>query len=289
MKQNDYPEVNLSAWSKVGEGGNGTTYENPAYPDMLLKLNNAHSNQLEPVKQEFDRSVAVSRLGLPTPAMYQIVRVGDAYASLSERIRDKKSLSRICHDEPQRTEEMACLLARLGRQLADTPCDTSYFPNRKEQALQAVDSARILNKKTRAKICAYIETLPDSTGCSHGDFQPGNVILSGGQCYWIDLGRFAYGAPLFDIGHLYMVCQVYAPMKQVQDIFHMSLEQFHRFWDAFATEYTGSEDHARFDRLAGKHAAIDVLLRPIFQKPSFLEKIFLDIYAIKLVRQYFAD
>ena len=115
MKQNDYPEVNLSAWSKVGEGGNGTTYENPAYPDMLLKLNNAHSNQLEPVKQEFDRSVAVSRLGLPTPAMYQIVRVGDAYASLSERIRDKKSLSRICHDEPQRTEEMACLLARLGR------------------------------------------------------------------------------------------------------------------------------------------------------------------------------
>ena len=58
---------------------------------------------------------------------------------------------------------------------------------------------------------------------------------------------------------------------------------------SFATEYTGSEDHARFDRLAGKHAAIDVLLRPISQKPSFLEKIFLDIYAIKLVRQYFAD
>lgn len=279
--------INLSDWHQVGEGGNGKTYENPSEPGRMLKVNNNRSNDLESVKKEFDISQAVERLGLPTPKMYEIVRVGQAFASVSEYIRDKKSLSRICHDNPERTEEMARLLARMGKELSATPCDTSIFPNRKEQALLALEQATFVSRKNRAKIRAYLESVPESTTCSHGDFQPGNVIISEGKCYWIDLGRFAYGNPLFDIGHLYQICRVYAPMKQVQNIFHMTQEQFHRFWDAFAMEYTGKEDHSEFDILAGRHAAIDVILRTVFQEPSLPEKLFFGIVVRKLAGKFY--
>jgi hypothetical protein len=47
-------------------------------------------------------------------------------------------------------------------------------------------------------------------------------------------------------------------MKRVQDIFHMTLDQFHRFWDAFAKEYTGKEDHSYFDRQAGRFACLEM-------------------------------
>ena len=94
---------------------------------------------------------------------------------------------------------------------------------------------------------------------------------------------------MFDIGHLFQICKVYAPLKQVQEIFHMTLEQFGRFWDAFAKEYTGREDHQEFDCLAGKFACLDVIVRIYFVKPTFLERIFFSMYVRKLVKQYYAE
>ena len=34
-----YPQIDLSAWKQVGEGGNGAAYVNDAEPGVLLKVN----------------------------------------------------------------------------------------------------------------------------------------------------------------------------------------------------------------------------------------------------------
>ena len=145
-----------------------------------------------------------------------------------------------------------------------------------------------MSRKNREKLRGFIETIPESNHCVHGDFQTGNIIQTGADYYWIDLDRFAYGDPMFDIGHLFLICHIYAPMKRVQDIFHMTEEQFHRFWDAFAKEYTGQDDHSAFDAQAGRFAALDVILRTVFQKPNFVEKLFFGFYVHKLMKQYYS-
>ena len=287
MTPNQYPQINLADWQQVGEGGNGKTYVNPAEPDLILKVNNERLSTFEAVKHEYDVSKAVESLGLSTPQMYDMVRVGDAYGTISQRIKDKKSLSRICHDEPERTEEMARLLAHKGKELFATPCNMDIFPSRKEQALWAIDHATFVSKKNRALIRAFAESIPENIHCIHGDFQTGNLIQSGDKYYWIDLDRFAHGDPMFDIGHLYQICWIYAPMKRVQDIFHMTPDQFDRFWNAFAKEYTGKEDHSEFDALAGKFAAIDVIVRTAFQKPTVVEKLFFGMQVKKLVKSFY--
>ena len=283
-----YKQIDLNDYTQIGEGGNGKTYVTSADSDEILKVNNARLSTWEAVKQEYDVSKAVASLGIPVPAMYCIVQVGDAYATISQRIKDKKSLSRICHDEPERTEEMARLLCRKGKELFATPCNTEFFPSRKEQALLAVERATFVSKKNREKMRTFVESIAEDSHCVHGDFQPGNIIQTGADYYWIDLDRFAYGDPMFDIGHLFLICHIYAPMKRVQDIFHMTLEQFHRFWDAFAKEYTGQDDHAAFDAQAGRFAALDVILRNVFQKSNFIEKIFFGFYVHKLMKQYYS-
>ena len=287
MINENYPQIDLSQWQQVGEGGNGKTYVNPAAPGKILKVNNARLSTFDAVKHEFDVSKAVEALGLSVPHVYEIVRVGEAYATISQLVKDKKSLSRICHDEPERTEEMARLLCQKGKELFATPCNTGCFPNRKEQVLWAIDHADFASKKNRRIIRAFAESIPEKTTCVHGDFQTGNIIQSGDRFYWIDLDRFAYGDPMFDIGHLFQICKVYAPMKQVQEIFHMTQEQFGRFWDAFAKEFTGKEDHSEFDRLAGKFACLDVIVRTYFVKPTFLEKLFFSMHVRKLVKGYY--
>ena len=83
---NDYPQISLENWIQVGEGGNGITYENPANQDILLKVNKGYTAGLKNVKLEFDTSVAVAKLGITTPAMREMVMVGDEYGIISERI-----------------------------------------------------------------------------------------------------------------------------------------------------------------------------------------------------------
>lgn len=283
----NYRQIDLTSWTQVGEGGNGKTYVNPSQPELILKLNNARLSTLEAVKHEYDISNAVENLGLSVPKMHEIVCVGDAYATTSQLIKHKKSLSRICHDEPERTEEMARLLCDRGKELFATPCNTDFFPNRKEQVLQAIDKATFVCKKHRLVIRSFAETIPENTHCVHGDFQTGNLILAGDCHYWLDLDRFAYGDPMFDIGHLFQICKIYAPMKRVQDIFHMTFEQFQVFWDAFAKAYTGQDDHADFDCQAGKFACLDVILRTYFVSPTLIEMLFFGYYVRKLYKQFF--
>ena len=283
----EYRVIDMSTWTQVGQGGNGTTYENPSQPDLILKVDKKQINTLEFVKHEFDVSKAVENLGLPTPKMHEMVRVGDLYATISDRIKDKKSLSRICHDEPQRIEEMAQLMCRNGKILFNTPCNTDFFPSRKEQLMRALDKAQFISRKNRRILKDFAQTVQDIKTCSHGDFNMGNLVLSGDQPVWIDLDRFGYGDPMFDIGHLYQICNVYAPMKQVQDIFHMTEQQLNLFWDAFAKAYTGQDDHSEFDSQAGRFACFDMILRYEFQKCSLLEKMFFGVYIKRLIKAFY--
>lgn len=290
--------IDLTQWQQVGEGANGKTYvarpqaaPQCGYTDgtnagVILKVSNSHLSTLEAVRKEFDVSRAVHALGLATPEMKEIVRVGNSYGTISELIKPKRSLGRICCDNPERTEEMATLLCTRGKELFATPCDTGFFPSRKAQLLQALGRVQFVGRKTLSALETFAQRIPDTTTCLHGDFQMGNLILSGERHYWIDLDRFGYGDPMFDVGHLYMLCNVYSSMKYVQGLFHMTQEQFHRFWDAFARAYTGSANHADFDREAARFACFDVILRYAYDKPNLPEKLFFSIFIHRLAKNF---
>lgn len=105
---------------------------------------------------------------------------------------------------------------------------------------------------------------------------------------WIDLDRFGYGDPMFDVSYLYMLCNVYSPMKYVQNLFHLTHEQFLLFLDAFARAYSGSANHADFDRQVARYACFDISLRYAYGTPTLQGKIFL-ITNIRRLAKNFQD
>ena len=279
-------EIDITQWKQVGEGGNGKTYVNAAEPGVILKVNSARLSTREAVEKEFNTSRAAKEMGLSVPEAKEMVRVGNAYGTITQLIKPKRSLSRICCDEPDRIDEMAQLLCARGKELFATPCNTPLFPSRKQQLTRALAKLQFVGPKNRKRLEDFAQSISESGMCLHGDFQMGNIILSGEQHYWIDLDRMGHGDPMFDIGHLYMICNIYSKMKQVEDIFHLTRAQLLRFWDTFAKAYTGKDNHADFDRQASRFACLDVILRYEFATPTLPEKLFFALHIHRLAKSF---
>ena len=70
--------------------------------------------------------------------------------------------------------------------------------------------------------------------------QFGNAIFAGDARFFIDLGDFCYGYPLFDVGMVYCTAFLSEP-DFVKEAFHMEPGTALRFWQAFAPAYFGTD------------------------------------------------
>ena len=270
----DYPQIDLSAWTQVGEGYNGQAFISDAHPGKLLKLVHGTLSSAEKVEQEFYASQAAYEAGLPTPRVYEIVRNGQEHGYISERIEGKISFSRLCADAPERIPEYAALMARYGHELHEHPISVSrHVPSLKALLREAVAFAPFVTEVQRSRLFSLVDELADSATVVHGDFQPGNLILSHDKPYWIDLGWLCVGDPMIDLAHLYKMMMEDSVIPTVQDLTHMTREQMISFWKAFATAYTGQADLTALEQKLRPYAALDIVRTYFFHPnvhPQFL-------------------
>ena len=123
----NYPQINLSEWTQVGEGYNGQAFVSAAHPGMLLKIVRSDMGSAEKVEQEFYAAQTAFRIGLPTPKMYEIVRDGNDHGYLCEIIEGKKSFARLCADHPEHIAEYANKMAQLGKELHQTTIEENNY------------------------------------------------------------------------------------------------------------------------------------------------------------------
>ena len=198
------------------------------------------------VAQEKSVARAVMLFGLPTPMVGTIYEDGEMTGLDFERIPDKRSFSRIISEEPERMEEITRRFARLSKQLHSTPCDTAIFSDRALVHRQAVVNCQGLSDSEKEQILRFVDAIPAATTCLHGDLQMSNVITSGNEDLWIDLGDFGYGYPMLDLGMLYFLMRL-GTEERSQHLFHMGMEDLKRSWDIFVEEYAGAYTQTQKD------------------------------------------
>ena len=279
-------ELDITQWTKVGEGGNGATYINPAEPGILLKESYLEFAKADDLVQEFNLSKAIYQLGIPTPQMLELVSVNGRAAIKCQAIEGKSSFARLCHDNPEQLDDYALQMARLAKQFhATSAASEKAIPSMKALMTEAVAQSAMLSTKAQKRVQDFLDTVEDAPTLLHGDFTFSNLILASDKPYWIDLGRATHGSPFFDLGHFYLFCNIFGRQKRVQEIAHMTEQQMVQFWNTFAKAYAGEEKVADFNKTCKRFAALDVVLLGHIQPLSFSERFFLGMLAKKMIKE----
>ncbi len=231
--------VSMADYEYAGEGANAVSYNHRSDPDVMLKLYFPGK-----VRQPMDEVLLARRvfdLGIPTPEPGDFVTDGERYGIRFRRIRDKISVARAVGLHPEEVGRYAEEMARMCRSLHGVHVDTASFENVKSRYQRLLTESPLFSTSEKDALQRFIEDAPDSDTALHGDLQFGNLIFDGrGRYYFIDLGDFGYGHPLFDVGMVYVTAYL-SDAGFVREAFHMEPETSVRFWEAFAPAYFGAD------------------------------------------------
>ena len=230
--------VNLADYIQDGEGANGSSYVHISDPDVMLKLYKK-GIQLQ-ARDELRVARKVFEAGINTPEPGDFVTDGERFGIRFRRIPGKKSFARAIGDDPSRVGEYAVRFAQMCKELHATHVDTSRFESVKERYLRLLDENPFFSADEKEHIAAFIRQVPDADTAVHGDLHFGNAIFAGSQFYFIDLGDFSYGHPYFDLGMVYVTCNL-SSEEFILENFHMDKNTSRAFWKAFVPAYFGPD------------------------------------------------
>jgi len=230
--------ISLNDYVLSGGGANGESYNHKTDPSVMLKL--YFPGKIQQPLDEMLLARKVYALGIPTPEPGEYVVTEDGrYGILFRRIPGKVSYSRATGDHPEKVQQYAEEFAEMCLQLHAIHIDTTQFENVKDRYQRLLAENPFFTADEKEKLSRFINSVPDTDTAIHGDLQYSNAIFTPDQRrYFIDLGDFCYGNPLFDVGMVYLCCCL-SEEHFIRKTFHMEKATAIRFWEHFAPAYFG--------------------------------------------------
>ena len=261
--------INLDDYIQTGEGGTALTY---THKDglSLAKLYNP-GFEADRAKAEFLTARAVFELGIPSPEPFRLITDGQRSGAEYELIKNKRSYTRIISQEPERLEEISLKFARMAKELHAKQADTTRLQSYKQRIANFYHEKDMVPEDYKQRVLQFLDTVPDTPRCLHGDLHIGNIITDGQRDLWIDLGEFAYGVPEWDLALLWTMCHN-MPGDRVEHIFHITHDMMQAHWDIFFPAYLGTNDpqaiHEATQRLLPYYAAkVPYIFHMVFNRP----------------------
>jgi len=243
MKE-EIERINLDDYVQTGEGGTALTY-NHKDGRTLAKLF-MPSIAADNAAREFRINQVVYESGLPTPQPIRLITDGVRFGAEYELIAPKRSFTRIISQEPDQLVPLTERFARLAKRIHQTPADTTRLPDMRELVREWIDRLEQFPDELKRRFHRFIDTVPSTPTCLHGDLHIGNIITDGQRDLWIDVGDFAYGVPEWDLGMMYYSSHFLSP-ERADNIFHLDNDTLRAHWDVFAPVYYGTDSKDALD------------------------------------------
>ncbi len=165
----------------------------------------------EAVEKEYHNALAVRDMPFAKPRAYELVRYEDKRGIIYDKVEGEDLLSRVLRKRD--IEECAITMATLHKTIIlntsdETPYYKDFLKNHIPYALLSVEEQKDLLQR--------IEDLPEGNSLCHGDFHPGNILISEGSPYVIDFMNICHGNYLYDVARTVYLIE-YTPVPDNTD------------------------------------------------------------------------
>ena len=170
---------------------------------------------------------AVYEAGIPSPEAGEILEVDGRRGLIYERLEGVSIL--------QDMNARPWTLWKHARSLAELQAGIHQkfipgLPTYKDRLHYDISKSPQLTDALRTKAIALLDTLPDARNICHGDYHPGNVLLTRNGPVVIDWMTACSGSPWADVARTSLILSIGAKAagKQIHPIIRMLIKLYHR-------------------------------------------------------------
>src|SRR5688572_10403190 len=170
---------------------------------------------------------AVYEAGIPSPAPANIIEVDGRRGLIYERLEGISMLQDISA-RPwmilKHARSLAELQVKINRQ------SVTGLPSYKDRLNHDIHYAGHLGEDLRSEVLAMLVVLPDARNICHGDYHPGNIIISKAGPVVIDWMTACAGSPWADVARTSLILSIGAKAagKQISSFLRAMVRFFHR-------------------------------------------------------------
>lgn len=238
-----YRRLSVEGCEVIGEGANGKVYRTD--PETIVKVYR-NPDSLEDIKHEREVARKAFILGVPTAISYDVVRVGNSYASVFELL-DADSLAKLIREHPENIDEYIRVYVELLRTIHGTVVPRGELPSQKQTGLGWVRKLKgRIPEDQYEKIWSLMEAIPENDHMLHGDYHIKNVMMQGGEALLIDMDTLAVGDPVFEFAAMYMGYMGFSELDRtaVERFMGITWEQAQHIWKQALRLYLDTDDEA---------------------------------------------
>lgn len=128
------------------------------------------------IDKEIEIGKYIQDTQLPVPRVYERVKVDNREGVIYERIEGPSLLNELA-TKPWNVVKYARLMAKLHVQIHEVKAPASLETQR-EWATGGIPDSKKISTEMKTSILQLLDSLPDGNQLCHGDFHPGNIIIT---------------------------------------------------------------------------------------------------------------
>ena len=236
-----YRTVSVEGCEVIGQGANGKIYR--IDPDTVVKVY-LNPDSLADIEHERDVARKALVLGIPTAISYDVVKVGDCYASMFEML-NAKSFSMLLAAHPEDVDKYAKMYVDLLKLIHSTEVPAGQLPDQKDVLLRWMkDLHGQLPEDVHAKLTRMAEQVPHDDHMIHGDYHTKNIMLQNDEVILIDMDTLAVGHPVLEFASIYNAYVGFYLLDHsaIKGFLGFDYETGLRLWKDTLRLYYGTED-----------------------------------------------
>lgn len=145
---------------------------------------------------EHELALKVQNTGLPVPAVYDLIEIQNRRGIIYERV-DGPSMLEVIEARPLNMVRQITLLGELHADM-HTHQGTG-LPSQRQRLIHKLNGAALLPGMLKEAALEALNNLPDGNKVCHGDFHPGNILMTTAGAIVIDWIDASCGNPIADV------------------------------------------------------------------------------------------